>query len=186
MAVFRVERLTKAHDRSGFSCGVPALDRYLAQQASQDQRKRVAVVFVLIDTSATRIAGYYTLSASDVGLDALPESARKRLPLYENVPTALLGRLAVDERYRGHSLGKLLLADALRCVASAQQHVGIWGISVTAIDDSARSFYEHFGFTRIPDEPYHLFVPLASILPLLSPEEIPSVSEDERTYEIDL
>ncbi|MFD1960679.1 hypothetical protein ACFSHP_19770 [Novosphingobium panipatense] len=33
---------TTRHDRSGFSCGVEALDRYLQSQASQDARRRVA------------------------------------------------------------------------------------------------------------------------------------------------
>src|SRR5689334_4822622 len=97
MAIFRVERLAKIHDRSRFTSGTASLDRYLAQQARQDQRRNVAAVFVLIDVANDRIAGYYTLSVSDVALDALPESARKRLPQYSNVPTALLGRLAVDE-----------------------------------------------------------------------------------------
>jgi GNAT superfamily N-acetyltransferase len=186
MAIFRVEKLAKDHDRSRFSSGTAALDRYLARQARQDQHRNVAAIFVLIDVANDRIAGYYTLSASDVALDALPEQTRKRLPRYSNVPTALLGRLAVDQNYRGHGLGRLLLADALRLVVMLQVHIGTWGINVSAIDDNARAFYKHFGFVEIPDEPYNLFLPLESIRPLLDADEIPPTWEDVRMYDIEI
>jgi hypothetical protein len=34
---------------------------------------------------------------------------------------------------------------------------GIRAFAVHAKDDEARSFYEHFGFTSLPSDPYHLF-----------------------------
>ena len=44
--VLVVEPLGKRHDRKAFSCGLPELDRYLARQAGQDVRRRIARVFV--------------------------------------------------------------------------------------------------------------------------------------------
>ena len=42
----RIQPLSAELDRSAFSCGVPALDRYLREQAGQDARRRVAAPFV--------------------------------------------------------------------------------------------------------------------------------------------
>jgi hypothetical protein len=93
---YRVEGMTSEHDRSGFSCGNEALDRYFQRKAGQEQRRDVARVFLLIDNENDRIAGYYTLSSSAVVTVELPDTVAKRLPGYAHTPAILLGRLAVD------------------------------------------------------------------------------------------
>src|ERR1700686_2804531 len=92
---FRIDLLGPAHDRAGFSCGVPALDSYLQKQAGQDVRRRVAVAFVAT-SDGTTIAGYYTLSQYSVELGVLPEELVKKLPHYPLVPATLIGRLAAS------------------------------------------------------------------------------------------
>ena len=55
----RSEALSSSHDREGFSCGVAALDNYLQRQASQDMRRHVAAVFVMVRECQPRtILGY--------------------------------------------------------------------------------------------------------------------------------
>jgi hypothetical protein len=44
---------------------------------------------------------------------------------------------------------------------------GIRAIAVHAKDAAARSFYEHFGFTPLPSDPYHLFRLLKDIRAVL-------------------
>ncbi len=90
-----IEPLGPHHDRASFSCGEPALDAYLQRQATQDIRRRVAQVFVLVGETRERIAGYYSLSAASFEKRDLPAALAKRLPHYP-VPAAVLGRLAVD------------------------------------------------------------------------------------------
>ena len=112
---FRVEPLGKEHDRAAFSCGVESLDRYLRTQASQDMRRKANAVLVLVrsDVPAT-IVGYFTLCATTLSQNAVPEKARKHLPRYPLVSATLIGRLAVDHRHQGHGIDALLLARALR------------------------------------------------------------------------
>jgi predicted GNAT family N-acyltransferase len=159
---FRVEPLGKAHDRAAFSCGIEPLDNYLQKQASQDVAKRVAVCFVLTPDSHT-VAGYYTLSQYSVDLVELPEEMAKKLPKYPEVPTTLLGRLAISERFRGQKLGEFLLLDALyRCWQQSKQ-VASAAVIVDAKDEAAKRFYEHFEFVPLPDTPHRLFLPMRTI-----------------------
>jgi hypothetical protein len=58
---FRVERLVAEHDRSTFACGSEPLDRYLQEQASQDERRSVAACYVAVD-ERSEVVGYYTLA----------------------------------------------------------------------------------------------------------------------------
>ena len=92
---FIVEPLTAAHDRASFSCGVPALDRYLRELATQDIRRRVSNCFVALDATG-KIAGYYTFAATSLPLTELPPEQAKRLPRFPSFPACLIGRLAVD------------------------------------------------------------------------------------------
>ena len=79
---FRVEPLGKEHDRAAFSCGVESLDRYLRTQASQDMRRKANAVLVLVRSDVpAAIVGYFTLCATTLSQNAVPEEARKQLPL---------------------------------------------------------------------------------------------------------
>ena len=92
---FRVEPLGKEHDRAVFSCGVENLDRYLRTRASQDMRRKANAVFVLLRSDVpAAIVGYFTLCATTLSQNAMPEKARKHLPRYPLVSATLIGRLA--------------------------------------------------------------------------------------------
>ena len=158
-----IEPLGPEHDRAAFSCGNETLDRYLAQQASQDARNRVAAPFVLRDAGSSRIVGYYTLSAFAIALVDIPLDMRKRLPRYPQLPAALLGRLAVDREFGGAGWGKVLLVDALRRSLEQSRQIAAMAVVVDAIDDAACTFYEHFGFQRFADHEYRLFLPMKTI-----------------------
>ena len=88
----RVGPLGASHDRSGFSCGVPALDRYLQQQTSQDARRRVAAPFVA-STDGVRVLGFYTLSATSIQLTDVPAELATKLPRYPRLPATLLAAI---------------------------------------------------------------------------------------------
>jgi hypothetical protein len=65
-----------------------------------------------VPEEASTIAGYSTLAAASIRIDDLPAELSRKLPRYPVVPVALIGRLAVDRRYAGRSLGSVLLYDA--------------------------------------------------------------------------
>lgn len=159
-APFRLAPLGAGHDRQAFQCGAEPLDRYLRQQATQDIRRRVAACFVAL-ADGQRIAGYYTLASASVLLSDLPASVGKKLPRYPTVPAVRLGRLAVDQAFKGQGLGGALLADAL--VRSARAEIAAFALVVDAKNASAAAFYRHHGFIALPDAPATLFLPLATV-----------------------
>jgi GNAT superfamily N-acetyltransferase len=159
----RVEALGPQHDRANFASGVEPLDSYFRNQAGQDARKNMAAPFVLVLPDGA-IGGYYTLSATAVKLTEFPAQAVKKLPRYPLIPATLLGRLAVDWRYRGKGYGGYLLADAL--FRSLRSEIASFAVIVDAMDESARRFYEHESFLAFPDQPMKLFRPMAQIAKL--------------------
>lgn len=164
---FRVEPLSKAHDRVPFSCGIDGLDRYLKMQAGQDVAKRVTVCFVLTPDGRT-VAGFYTLSQYSVDLLDLPPAIATKLPKYPEVPATLLGRLAISQAFKGQKLGEFLLLDALYRSLQQSRQVASFAVIVDAKDESARLFYEHFEFLSLPAIPNRLFLPVKVIEKLFS------------------
>lgn len=157
-----IEPLGKHHDRAAFSCGVPELDQYLRARAGQDSRRRISRVFVCREEGSTAIAGFYSLSSLSIDADSLPPERARKLPR-QPVPAALLGRLAVSQTIQGSGLGKILLADAVKRTLSASQSIAIYALVVDAKDESAKRFYERFGFIPFGAQPSRLFLPLASV-----------------------
>ncbi len=160
-AEFSVEPLGTADDRRTFRCGVAALDRYLHELATQDIRRRVSNCFVARDAVGT-IAAYYTLAATSFPLSDLPPADAKRLPRYGLVPAGLIGRLAVDQRFRGRRLGSALVIDAVRRAAGAEP--AIFALVVDAKGPEAIAFYQHLGFRQFVFRPTSLYLTIATAL----------------------
>ena len=153
--------LAKDHDRNSFDCGVPALNEYLKKYALQNQKKYAARTYVA--TRGNRIVGYYSLAYGSVSLEEAPQSVKSGLPRHP-VPVILLARLAVDSTEQGGGLGAALLKDALLRTIQAAEIAGLRAMLVHAKDDSAKRFYEKFGFVPSPVDAYHLFLSLSDIL----------------------
>jgi GNAT superfamily N-acetyltransferase len=161
-APFLIEPLSASHDRASFSCGVDALDRYFHKRVTQDVRRSVTACYVAVEVSQARIAGYYTLAAAGIPLADMPAALATRLPRYPSVPVARLGRLALDQAYRGRKLGSALLWDAVQ--RSARSEVAVFALVVDAKDDQAETFYRHHGFVPFGSQPVQLVLPLASFV----------------------
>ena len=145
---------TSIHDRETFSCGEPSLDDYLKRQASQDIKRRAAVVYVMTSPdNPNLIIGYYTLSSISVFLSDLSEETTKKMARYPHVGAFLLGRLAVDERYKGQGFGAKLLKDALLKSLEQSKHIAAAVVALDALNENARQFYERYGFISLRNQP---------------------------------
>jgi ribosomal protein S18 acetylase RimI-like enzyme len=159
-APFKVVALDASYDRSAFNSGSEPLDNYFQKQVTQDIKRRVTACFIAV-THENRIAGFYTLASSSMLLSDLPQEVLKKLPRYPSVPAVRMGRLAVDQNFKGQGIGGILLINAL--LRSAKSEIAAYALVVDAKDETASSFYKHHGFIAFPNAPLVLFMPLATI-----------------------
>ena len=139
------------------------LDKYFHHQVNQDIKRKLSVCFVLPETE-TIVKGFYTLSNDNIPFDVLPKELSKKLPKsYETLPASLIGRLAVDSRFKGQGYGELLLLDALkRCLDVSEKSIGSMAIVVDPIDKNAFNFYKKYGFILLPDSG-RMFLPMKTV-----------------------
>jgi ribosomal protein S18 acetylase RimI-like enzyme len=169
-APFQLTPLAAGHDRAKFNSGSAPLDRYLREQVTQDIRRRVTACFVALSDERT-IVGYYTLASASLPLSDLPAATAKKLPRYPTVPAVRMGRLAVDQAFKGQGLGGALLADALDRAANSE--IAAFALIVDAKDEIAAAFYRHHGFIALPDTPKAMFLPVETALASKKPTTKP-------------
>ncbi|MCH7525641.1 MAG: GNAT family N-acetyltransferase, partial [Bacteroidetes bacterium] len=118
---------------------------------------------VLNDSDTNLIKGYYTLANNSISQELIPNKFQKKLPKsYTSIPTTLLGRLAVDNRFQGKGVGKILLIDALKRSYEISKSIGSFAVIVDPLDKDAENFYNKYGFIVLPDSG-KMFLPMNTI-----------------------
>ena len=151
-----IEPLGKEYDRASL-LRAGELDDWFRRRASQDERRNVARVFVAV-VDALGVVGFYSLSSFTLSLESLPDEIARKLPRYDAIPAALIGRLARDKKARGLGIGELLLADALHRILGASKTLAVFAIVVDAKDERAAKFYQAYGFQVFPLQRRRLFL----------------------------
>lgn len=155
--------LSKNHDRRSFSCGNTILDNYFPQQVSQDVKSKSSTCFVIADKDNNLVKGFYTLSSAAISRDLIPPGYQKKFPRYKDLPVTLLGRLAVDEKFKKQGYGEILLIDALlKSLEVSETAVGSIAVIVDPIDKEAKRFYAQYGFVPLPGSG-KMFLPMFTI-----------------------
>ncbi len=165
----RIRRLEPRDDRSQFHSGNIDLDRFFQRFAGQNQfRHHIGTTYVAVE--GDRIVGFVTVSSGEMVTEKLAKRLRRRLPAYP-LPILRLARLAVDTRFQGHGIGRLLLRTMLELALEIRDRIGCIGVVVDAKPD-AIPFYSSLGFTPIElisgtlgdrPEPIAMFLPIGQI-----------------------
>jgi len=158
-----IEKLSKEHKKSDFDCENTLLNNYIQKQAKQDVIRDLSACYVLNYDSDKRVLGYYTLSGNSIDRnDFPPELMQKMPPSYVNLPTILLGRLAIDKNEKGKGFGEVLLMHALEKCVNISESLGVLAVIVDPIDEKAITFYAKYGFILIPSN-NKMFIPIKTI-----------------------
>jgi predicted GNAT family N-acyltransferase len=160
---FKFEVLDPAiHGREEFFCESPELTEFLRTRARKEARARASACFVLVPVADPgQIAVYYTLSATTIGLEKLPEALTRKLPRYPRLPATLLGRLARALAFKGQGIGDLLMVDALTRSYENSLVIGSVAVVVDPKDAHAAKFYGTFGFQPLDGQ--KMFLPMKAI-----------------------
>ena len=160
----------KRHDRAAFSCGTDRLDNFLKRTARKHQTGDFSRVWVATEGGRPEILGFYALNAHSLEGDERPAHLTRNAPRSGDIPTVYLSMIAVDRRYQGQGLGRILLADALRRATAAADQIGLKAVVLDVIEDGGpeatdkrRAFYTSMGFQPLPSRPLRMFIPIETI-----------------------
>jgi GNAT superfamily N-acetyltransferase len=144
----------RRHDREQFDSGEPVFDEWLRRYAGQNRRRDTAATWITADANGVVVA-YASVAMTGIDRSAAPEMLAKGAP--DPVPALLLGRLAVDHRYRILGIGTALVTYVLATAVELNQKAACRAVVVTALTQSARSWWERLGFHPFdPDDPDQL------------------------------
>lgn len=153
------EPLNDGHQIDAFNSGEPILDDWLKRRARANHASGASRTYVVCEGS--RVVGYYALASGAITYAGVPGNFRRNMP--DPIPVVVLARLAIDLSYQRRGLGRALFRDAARRVANAAGTIGIRGIVVHAISESAQNFYVALGFDRCPGEAMTLVITLRDL-----------------------
>jgi Acetyltransferase (GNAT) family len=157
-------RLNATHDLSRFDCGNAALNVWLKNNALKSEGQSARTYVACEDNI---VVGYYCIATGSVERKALPSKLKREQGIPNQIPVAIIGRLARDLAYRGTGLGLDLLQDALRRIVSASEIIGVRCVLVHAIDDQAVKFWKDNEFIEYPDGSRTFFMPVETIIDAL-------------------
>jgi GNAT superfamily N-acetyltransferase len=152
--------LTEHHVTDGFSCGVDSLDQWLKRRSLKNQIQGASRTYVVCDES--RVVAYYALASGAVTATEATGKFRRNMP--EPIPVVVLCRLAVDQSLHAKGFGRSLVRDAGMRVVQAADAIGIRGMTVHALTDDAKAFYEKVGFDPSPLDSHLLMIGLADLI----------------------
>lgn len=168
------EPLGDHHRRADFTCSGPegaTLQEYIQNDARalREHRKSVTAVHVAVQEAApTDICGFFTLATATLEPEEFPKNVHRGLPRYRPMPALKLGRMAVDDRYRGHDLGTALIEEAFNICLRLRESIGFVALLVDAKVDDLVSYYEQRGFSRFPERPRGLYIMQPTMAQILS------------------
>lgn len=176
--------LSSAGKPGGFKCGLPAIDRFVANGLREQVKKGYSVAWVITDETPVGakqpvldeaapadqkkpssvepppfFVGFYTLLMAQIEKGALASVSDGSMPT--QIPCTRLVMLGVDENYKGRGFGSQLMKHALRQTKLACDNIGCRGMYLDA-DPGALAFYQALGFqqlsTTLKDGSYPMFL----------------------------
>lgn len=170
IATFDPER----HDRAAFHSGVEAVDNFLKMTANKLARADNLRLYAMTDPSGA-LLGFYALHAHAIDDAQLPTKFARTRPEHDAIPAAYIVMIGVNARHQGRGYGGDLLVDALTRIALAADNIDLAMAILDVLDDGdaervarRKRLYESYGFKALPSQPLRLFMPLATIRPLLA------------------
>ena len=120
---------------------------------------------MLVDGATGEVLGYFTLCNQSIPKDSLPKKVAAKMG-YRDVPTILLGRMAVSEKLAGQGLGsKFLTAALLQAHKVIDGGKGCYAVVLDAGEESLLHWYGKRGFVPAPtdQQPRRMVMTMAAI-----------------------
>jgi len=165
------------HNRKTFSCGVEVLDIFIQQKARRESPELSRTFVLTCSELPGEIFGYYSLSATRLSSNDLPDHIKKKIGQYGAIPATLLSRLSTSSKYQNSKLrvGETLLIDAIHRSYRVSHDVASYGIVVDILKSPTSDptkFYERYGFCLCVETPGRAYLPMHTVKSLLERAEL--------------
>jgi ribosomal protein S18 acetylase RimI-like enzyme len=137
--------ITKEHIINNFDCGVTSLNNWLSKKSLRNATKGFTQTFV-VSTSNNLVVGYYSTAMGTIKRQNIPKTLQRNAP--NEIPIAILCRLAVDINHSGQGLGEAMLVNAIERIENVSAQIGCAAILVHYLDGMDK-FYRQYGFIDI-------------------------------------
>lgn len=166
--------------RKRFKSTDPWVNQHIQTQFGQNDKKGLAKGFVMLDESNSKIIGCYSITMHQIDFSELTKDEIKKLgtinklPTTRPLPACLIVCFGLDERVIGKGLGTHLLIECLMRIYEISKSIGGVGVVVDVSNNEVRTFYEEFGFIKIPspDKDTRYFLPMKELVDLFEPSNI--------------
>jgi GNAT superfamily N-acetyltransferase len=151
--------------RAAFCCGNDKIDNFFRNNArDQHQLHKIRCYVALLDDV---VVGYYYLVAQSVPPDHVSEEAIKKFGRVNNTPCVYLGMIGVNKDHQDNGIAKTLMVHAMRRTLEVANLIGIYALTLEAIDEDVAARYTRWGFKRFVEGDLAMFLPLATIKEVL-------------------
>lgn len=160
-----IKPLDSAWDRAAFCCGHQTIDNFFRNNAPEHHRKHKARVYCALYDEA--VIGYYFLVAQSTPPERVSEEAFKKFGRVKETPCVYLGMLGVHEEHKGNGIGKTLMIHAMRKTMEVADIIGIYALTLEAVDEDVGNFYLGLGFKYFIEGELFMYLPLSAIREVL-------------------
>lgn len=133
-------RIINGQPSTGFDCGREAQNRFLYERAWRDAKAGVTVTYLFFVTGL--LAGYVSLMMDRI---ALGPSEKPKGVSWRLIPAIKIAQLAVDRRFAGRGLGRVLVGFAYAYAMRARRGVGCRFVTLDA-EPELVAWYGSLGF----------------------------------------
>jgi GNAT superfamily N-acetyltransferase len=147
--------------RAAFCCGNDRIDNFFRNNARKQHdvcRVRVHVGYI-----GEEPIGYYYLLASTHPPENVSAEAVEKFGRVKSTPCVYLGMIGVLQECQGNGIGKILMLHAMQKTLEVAELIGIYALTLTAIDKQTADRYQRWGFIPFIEGELDLFIPLGTI-----------------------
>ena len=135
-------------ENSNFDCGESILNDWLFMQSYKNEVQGASRTYIVF-TKNKEIAAYFCLSSYSIFHNEAKARLKRNMP--NPIPAIMLGRLAVDNKFKGRGLGKSLVSFAIKTAQQAASLQGSVGLVTQPLNEKAKKFYISCGFKPIAE-----------------------------------
>lgn len=177
LSKLEIKPLDRKMDRAAFSCGNARIDNFFRNNARDQHEKHRVRVYVA--TYDGKIVGYYYLVAQSLPPAHVSEEAIRKFGRVNATPCVYLGMIGTQTEYQNNGIGYVLMLHAMKRTLEVATLVGIYALTLEAIDKPTAERYKKWGFEYFIEGELAMYLPLTTIKEALAPkaEAKPMASE---------